>query len=137
MNHTKQDAISAHVAAKRMTGSTPAVRARQRIEQTIALATVKALLDAGYSLGVNDGEEVTIHHSRDAAAIEAALFTTDEDYLYVYENGADSDDGYACDWWVRFVYGSDGWDVISDYCVALEDVIGEGTAVAKLIESFE
>jgi hypothetical protein len=131
----RQDAISAHVAAKKMTGNSPAVRARQRIEQTIVLAVVKALLDAGYSLGVDDGEEITIHRSRDAKAIEAALFTTDEDFLLVYDKENTGKDKRG-DWWVRFTYGNDGWDVMSDYCVALDSVIGDGTDIEKLIETF-
>lgn len=124
--------------ALKLTGVNGAVKARQRIEQTIALVTAQALLDAGYLLGVNDGEEVTIHHSRDLNAIQDALFTTDEDYLLIYKPVVSGVDPQvldtAPDFWVRFVYGNDGWDVISDYCVALEDVIGDGTVVQKLID---
>lgn len=122
----------------KLTGSTGAIKARQRIEQTIALVTAQALLDAGYSLGVNDGEETTIHHSRDLDKIQDALFTTDEDWLYVYETWGDGNTHRKSpDWWVRFVYGNDGWDVISDYSIALETVIGDGTVVQKLIEHAE
>jgi hypothetical protein len=125
-----------------LTGSTGAVKARQRIEQTIALVTAQALLDAGFLLGVNDGEETTVHHSRDIDAIKAALFTTDEDYLYVYQD-ADQDDPLNVepgtsedrpDYMVRLVYGNDGWDVINDYNCYLEPFIGEGTVVDKLVE---
>ena len=62
------------------------VKMRQKVEREIAVAVIKALLAAGYSLGVNDGEETTIHHSTDAKAIENAMFTTDEDWLLVFEN---------------------------------------------------
>lgn len=120
----------------KLTGSTGAVKARQRIEQTIALTAAQALLDAGYSLGVNDGEDITIHHSRNLDKIQAALFTTDDDYLYVYVKGTNPKDTRP-DYWVRFVYGNDGWDVISDYTVHLESVIGEGTVVGKLIDYAE
>ena len=124
----------------KLTGSTGAVKARQRIEQTIVLTAAQALLDVGYSLGVNDGEEVTIHHSRDLDAIQAALFTTDEDYLLVYKpvpgvNPQMLDVKF--DSWVRLVYGNDGWDVISDYDTDLEPVIGEGTVVWKLSDYAE
>ena len=117
------------------------VKRRQEIERKIAKATIKALLDAGFLLGVNDGEQTTIHHSRDAAAIFKAMFTTDEDYLYVYEDD-DSDDytNVLYDprptYWVRFIYGNDGWDVINDYLLALEPYIGEGTEVQKLIDKY-
>jgi hypothetical protein len=134
--------IQKHVEAKKMTGDTPAVRARQRIEQKIALTAVKQLLAEGYLLGVNDGEETTVHHSRDASAIEAALFTTDEDYIYVYID-ADQDDPLNVmpvdlrpDYWVRLVYGNDGWDVISDYSVALEIHLSEAHALATHYETY-
>ena len=117
----------------KLTGVNGAVKARQRIEQTIALTAAQALLDAGYSLGVYDGEEITVHHSLDLDAIQAALFTTDDDYLYVYVKGTNPKDTRP-DYWVRLVYGNDGWDVISDYTVHLDPVIGEGTVVDKLIE---
>lgn len=116
-----------------LTGNSGAVKARQRIEQTIALVTAQALLDAGYLLGVNDGEETTIHHSRDIDKIHAALFTTAEDWLLVYLKGDDKKDPRP-QYWVRFIYGNDGWDVISDYTTHLEPVIGEGTVVQKLID---
>jgi hypothetical protein len=124
-----------------LTGCNGAVKARQRIEQTIALVTAQALLDAGFLLGVNDGEETTLRHSRSIEAVQAALFTTDEDYLLVYVD-ADQDDPLnvaahedeRSDYWVRLVYGNDGWDVISDYSIALDSTIGDGTVVDKLVE---
>jgi hypothetical protein len=127
--------IQKHVEAKKMTGDTPAVRARQRIEQKIALTAVKQLLAEGYLLGVNDGEETTVHHSRDASAIEAALFTTDEDYIYVYIDDEDPID-LRPDYWVRLVYGNDGWDVISDYSVTLEKHLSEAHALATHYETY-
>ena len=115
-----------------LTGNGPAVKARQRIEQTIALVTAQALLDAGFLLGVNDGEDVTLHHSRDIEAVQQALFTTDEDYLYAYvEQGKRND---RPDAWVRLVYGNDGWEVICDYSADLDPFIGDGTVVQKLID---
>ncbi len=111
------------------------VKMRQLVEREIAMATVKALLAGGFSLGVNDGEDLTLHHSRSTRAIEKALFTTDEDWLLVYTKGATKEDARP-DYWVRFVYGNDGWDVISDYTVYLEPWIGEGTAVQKLIDKY-
>jgi hypothetical protein len=95
----------------------PAIQARIRTEQRIAEQTVDALLAAGYTLGVYDGEEMTVENSNDKQAILGAMFSTDEDYLYAFVN--------ASRWgWVRFVYGNDGWDVICDYTVNLEPVVG-------------
>jgi hypothetical protein len=144
MNHPFRS-IKNHVARKKMTGSTGTVQARQRIEQEIALTVVDELLKDGYLLGVNDGEETTVHHSRNRGDIENALFTTDEDWLLVYYEDADQDDPLnvvtgteddKADWWVRLVYGNDGWDVISDYSTALEGVIGKGTPVEALVDSY-
>ena len=130
---SRRGTIQTHVNAKKMTGDTPAVRARQRIEQKIALTAVEQLLAAGYLLGVNDGEETTVHHSRDAKAIEAALFTTDEDYIYVYLK---DDKDVRPDFWVRLVYGNDGYDVISDYSVAIEHGLTEAHALAAFYEAY-
>ena len=108
-----------------------AVRKRQAIEKAIAVAAIDQLLAAGFSLGVNDGEETTIHHSKDKSAIVKALFTTDEDYLYVYEaNDIDMSDLRPA-YWVRFVYGNDGYDVISDYSVSLDPHLTEAIALAE------
>jgi hypothetical protein len=120
-----------------LTGDTGAVKARQRVEQTIALTAAQVLLDAGFSLGVDDGEEITLTHSRDIEAVKRALFTTDEDYLYVYEAGRNlNEKDTRPDGWVRLIYGNDGWDVISDYSSVdlLDKYLGDGTAVQKLID---
>ena len=111
------------------------VKMRQLVEREIAHQVIVDLLKAGYLLGVYDGEEVTIHHSKDAKKIMAALFTTDEDYVFVYVKGDDKKD-VRPQYWVRLVYGNDGWDVINDYTTHLEPVIGKGTATEKLIEKY-
>ena len=121
----------------KLTGNSAAVKARQRVEQTIALTAAQVLLDAGFSLGVNDGEEITIHHSRNIEDIKDALFTTDEDYLYVYRAKGDRKDTRP-DGWVRLVYGNDGWDVISGYYDVdlLDPYLGDGTKVQALSDAF-
>lgn len=121
------------LATRKFTGDSPNVRRRQHTEETIVLAVAVVLLDAGFSLGVNDGEEITIHHSTDIAAIQKALFSTDEDYLYVYRKAGNKKD-VRPDFWVRCIYGNDGYDVISDYASAkdLGPFIGEDTAIAEL-----
>lgn len=136
--------VSALLLGRKFTGDSPSVRRRQRTEETLVLATAITLLDAGFLLGVNDGEEVTVKWSRNIKAIQKALFTTDEDYLYVYTD-ADQDDPLNVerderpDYWVRFVYGNDGWDVISDYSSAedLDPYLGEGSVIQKLQDMAE
>jgi hypothetical protein len=58
---------------------------------------------------------------------------TDDDRLFVYK--VDGPKGRR-DWfgWVFFVYGNDGYDVISDYTTNLESSL---TATNKLAESLE
>lgn len=119
----------------KLTGQTYAIKQRQKVEQTIARAVVDALLPK-FSLGVYDGDGLVLHHSTDRKAILEALFNTDEDYLYVYTKGGNQKDKRP-DYWVRFVYGNDGWDVICDYSVYLEQWIGEGTTIDTLIKKFE
>ena len=123
-----------------------AVQKRQAIEKAIATAAVDQLLAAGFRLGVNDGEEITIRQSTDKAAIMAALFTTDEDWLLVWDkgsvdgepvwngHGAPTSKRTGHDHWVRFVYGNDGFDVISDYTVSLEEHLTNATAKADEYE---
>jgi hypothetical protein len=117
-------------------GNIMSVKMRQLVEREIATQIVKDLLKAGYSLGVNDGEETTIHHSKDAARIMASMFTTDEDYVLVYVKGDDKKD-IRPQYWARLIYGNDGWDVLSDYSQHLEPVIGKGTATEKLQDKYE
>ena len=113
--------------------SQAALRNRIRIEEQIVERCIADLLAAGYSLGVHDGEEITIHHSQDAAAVKAAMFTTDEVRLFVYKT--DGPQGKR-DWfgWVFFVYGNDGWDVINDHTCNLEDAL---KGVDEYAETFE
>jgi hypothetical protein len=94
---------------------TPAIKRRIAVEQKIARFTVRALLRAGFSISVYDTEEITVTRSRDATTICDAMSTTDEDYLFVYRDGERDRFG-----WVRFIYGNDGWDVISDYTTNLD-----------------
>lgn len=95
------------------------VKQRQAIEKRIVKHAVSDLLKAGYFLGVNDGEVETITRSNDKAAILAAMFTTDQDWLMVYES-ANAPSRFG---WISFVYGNDGWDVMSDYTTNLDDVL--------------
>ena len=93
---------------------------RIEIEADIVTRTVDALLAAGYALQVDDGgrpeERRPAEPTTDRAVILAELMETDGDWLLVGELPAPRR-------FVRFVYGNDGWDVISDYSTSLEDVL--------------
>ncbi len=106
---------------------------RQAIEKAIAKATIKALLDGGWVISVEDGEEITLRDSTSALAIYGAMFTTDEDTLYVKQHGSTGFD--HAKGWVKFIYGNDGYDVISDHTTNLEDVLKPVNELADRIES--
>ena len=89
-----------------------------------------ALLAAGFSLSIDNGD-TEAPYSKSRKDILKGMYQTDEEYLYVRKAG--SSGSFA---WVYFVYGNDGWDVISDYTVNLESLIGEGTDVQKVVDKY-
>jgi hypothetical protein len=100
------------------------VAERQRLEMRIARALVRKLLDEGMTINVFDGEEVTLNQSSSEEDIMAALRTTDEDILYVYQ-------GETRMGFIHLVYGNDGWDVIADNSTRLESIIAPVSAYAE------
>jgi hypothetical protein len=106
------------------------VKMRQRIERKIAHAFIRDALAAGYVISVNDGEETTLIRSTSIKAILGAMFTTDEDRLYI-DRPDDPVDDRRCFGWVLFIYGNDGYDVISDYTVNLEPLMKNPNLLAN------
>ena len=97
------------------------VKLRIELEKKIAAAVAEGLIGAGYLITVNDGEEDVLFDSKDPAAIAAAMMSTDEDYFYVSKEPSAGKTWFG---WVRFIYGNDGYDVVSDYTVNLENPVG-------------
>lgn len=94
---------------------------RREVETKIARAAAEAVIAAGFSIIVNDGEEDVTGRLADVDQVLAAMFTTDEDYMVVCQRAgqvAGSQHG-----WIRFIYGNDGWDVINDYTTNLGAVL--------------
>jgi multidrug efflux pump subunit AcrA (membrane-fusion protein) len=91
------------------------VKVRARIEAQIARRVVESAIAKGYSVSVDDGEEITLSRSRDVDAILNAMWTTDEDRLYINLPNAKRLG------MIYFVYGNEGFDVINDYSVSLEE----------------
>ena len=116
------------------------VKMRQEVERKIADAAVKSLLAAGFVISVdNGGDEYELAHSTDKDAILKAMFLADEDRLFVEPSSTVKGTRRGnSPWfgWVYFVYGNDGWDVISDYTINLEKFIGEGTEAWKISEHY-
>lgn len=106
------------------------VKLRQELERKIVKAAITSLLDAGFTIEVdNGGDEPELAASTSKSAILKACFLTDDERLYVSKNG-------KAFGWVLLVYGNDGWDVISDYTVNLEQYIGEGSEAYKISEKY-
>ena len=102
------------------------VKFRQRVERLIARRFIVEALGAGYLITVNDGEENVLTRSDDHHAVLAAMFTTDDNWLFVTR-------GTECGW-VRFIYGNHGYDVIHDYTTNLEPLMPRVTAAADRLE---
>lgn len=88
---------------------------RIKIEGRIFAALVKAILDKGAAVSLNDEEngngEWTVKRSTDFAEIMKAAFTSDGDLIVARDA-----EGNKLGWW-SLIYGNDGYDVISDYSV--------------------
>lgn len=105
----------------RVAPATCAICNRIAVERRIAKRTVDVLLDAGFLLNVNNGgnkDELPTPSNKRAAVLNT-MFATDDEYLTVYK----ADSPSVRSGWVRFVYGNDGWDSMSDYTVNLEDTL--------------
>ncbi len=98
------------------------VKWRQELERKIAKRVIADALKMGFTIDVNDGEEITVKASADRKAILSAMMTTDEDYLILHRGKEHG--------WVRFVYGNDGWDVVNDYSTNIDHVMAGANAMA-------
>jgi hypothetical protein len=115
---------------------------RQKTERAIARRAIADLLAAGYKLSVDntEGDDAGVadfeNLSTDAAEIFGRMFQTDEDYLFVWDAKKKRAKWQAGGHtgWIRFIYGNDGFDVISDYTTNLESVLG---ATHEMIEQME
>lgn len=106
---------------------------RIAVEQDIVRRAVDALLIDGYLLqtDIQDGPRPA-EPTADRAAILAELAQVDDEFLGVFQWTVDEHGDCHCDQagWIRFVYGNDGWDVISDYTTNLEICLAAVNAYA-------
>ncbi len=102
------------------------IRGRIALERRIAKAVVKAGIDAGYELSVNDGEH-PYPWSADPKVVYGDLFGTDIESIHFRKDGKRVGS-------VLLVYGNCGWDVICDYSTTLEDVLTPVNALAEKLE---
>lgn len=114
----------------------------KKVERMIARRVILDALQAGYALNVNNGGDS--HElpsvSRDAEAVLAAMFATDDEHLLVYKLVHDPkypDDRAMDSWkhigWVYFIYGNgnDGLDVICDHSTNMEAVVAGAMALVN------
>lgn len=104
-------------------GMDSGVKARVLVEARIARCLVSELLEQGFVLSVNDGEEVTVKRSNSADEVMEALATTDSDVLIA--------ESISVRGWFCLVYGNDGWDVISDNTSNMEQFIPKTNALVE------
>lgn len=100
---------------------------RIAVEHEIVAMTVDALLAQGYALqtDIMDDPRPSDSPTKDRATILSEVMSTDDEFLGVFRRADDKE----ADGWVRFVYGNDGWDVISDYTTPFlkqEDYLSKG-----------
>ena len=100
------------------------IKNASEIECRIVGKVVNDLLAAGYTVGVNDGEDDVVKPTNtDASVIFAALASTDMDCLLVRKPGSSMKS------FVALVWGN-GVDVISDYGTSLETTLADANALA-------
>lgn len=115
------------------------VRVRQLIERAIIRRAVTDILAVqaedgpAYTISVYDGEETALAHSRDLNAIMAAIMSTDQDYLVVRRAPTPESHRRPHFGNVILVYGSSGWDVVSNYHLTLEDALKGANALADAL----
>ena len=103
----------------------PGTRARIVIERQIVTALIDRALAEGYELSVDDGDN---QHpwTTDRAEVIDVIMEADEDRLYLRKDGRTA--------WVFLIYGNDGWDVVCDYNVSLDDLLEPINKLALSLE---
>lgn len=106
--------------------TTKTVQKRQAIERRIVLAACKELLNQELVLSIdNGGDEDELSKSSNLSEISRHIMLTDEETIRVI-----TADGFSVGW-MKFVYGNDGWDVLCDYSVTLDQYIPETQALIE------
>lgn len=97
--------------------------ARIKVERDIVTLVVDALIHAGFTLREReDGNKLT------RGQLLSLLFDLDEAVVIAEHPEHKRPTG-----WVYFVFGNDGYDVISDYTTNLEDVLAPINAYADTL----
>jgi len=112
------------------------VKLRQELEKRILTKFVDDALAAGKRLSVSlergcDIDEMLLG-SRDKEKIIEEAMAGDKSHIFVQEaEGPLVEDGLVVsEGWVYFVFGNDGWNVISDYTWGLEQLLRGAEVIA-------
>lgn len=111
------------------------LKLRLEMERLIRERAVSDLIAEGFALNVDNGgdEEELAQPSRNTTEVLSVMNATDEERLYVYRGDGKHTPGPRAIGWVLFVYGNDGYDVVSDYTMNLEEYLkGERELTERL-----
>ena len=101
------------------------VQARIEVERKIVRRAVLDAISAGYTLNVDYGDgDVLSKPTSERKEIMDAMMQGDDDRLFYHKDGKHVG-------WAWFVYGNDGYDVLSDYTVNLETVLAGANKLAE------
>lgn len=107
------------VSDKPTKGNKMTVVERQKIEKKIARKVLECLFAAGFEIVLNNGGDEDEKPEQNADDFLKEMFATDEERIYCYTTGESRK--YAGFVW--FVYGNDGYDVIADYSLKIEQFL--------------
>lgn len=98
---------------------------RHEIELKVVEAFLADVFRVGFTVNVHNGgdREELPEPTGDRELVLRAMFQTGEDRLNVYRQGRHL--GH-----VLFIYGNEGWDVISDYSLSLQPLMASAERVA-------
>lgn len=112
----------ARIIAKYAVGT----RGRAKMELQIVRQVLADLHEAHYTIEVFDGDE----HIADLTDYQIVdmLFNLDEAHLFVRKLHQSKSE------FVFFVFGNEGWNVVSDYSTGLEEVLKKSELLADSLE---
>jgi hypothetical protein len=93
------------------------IQTRISIERRIVRRVVRAALKAGYTVSIFDSEEWAVKRSTSYRAVMDNMMQTDEEVMRLRDKEGNNM-GF-----IFFVYGNDGYDVICDYALSLEEFL--------------
>lgn len=105
------------------------IQTRIQVERLIVKSAMDSLIEQGYSVATyvdNDLSELSTP-TRNIDEIMDLLMESDEDTVIVSRRGSRIGT-------LQFVYGNDGWDVLSDYSTTLEDALQRTGSLAERLQ---